>query len=293
MGTRTERLRDHPDLPHPQPELLQMAAQMSVETRSLALWLGQAQHLPGHFGAKALLVQTANVSWIARLRAIKSTSRTAAADIALATMLAAIAGAANAGGFVLLGNYTSHMTGYLSQLADNIALQNMVLVVNSTLAIGLFIAGAATASFTINWARQHRPAQQYSLPIGVQGVLFLGLVVVGAAGLSPNVTTYAGLGLLSFIMGFQNATITKISYARIRTTHATGMVTDVGIELGRAAYGRTFDRTVKADRAKLLLLLRLLLVFLIGGIIGALGYGTFEHLFSLPLAAILLVLSVI
>jgi len=38
--------------------------------------------------------------------------------------------------------------------------------------------------------------------------------------------------LLCFIMGLQNAVITKISHAEIRTTHVTGLVTDVGIELG-------------------------------------------------------------
>jgi uncharacterized membrane protein YoaK (UPF0700 family) len=39
--------------------------------------------------------------------------------------------------------------------------------------------------------------------------------------------------MLCFIMGLQNATVTKISGARIRTTHVTGMITDVGIELGK------------------------------------------------------------
>ena len=94
-------------------------------------------------------------------------------------------------------------------------------------------------------------------------------------------------------MGFQNATITKTSYARIRTTHATGMITDVGIELGRAVCGRSFDADVTADRAKLWLLLRLLSVFLVGGIQGAIGYGAFGYLFSLPLVGVLLVLAVI
>ena len=71
------------------------------------------------------------------------------------------------------------------------------------------------------------------------------------------------------------------------------MVTDVGIELGRAAYGLTFDPSVTADRAKQRLLLRLLLAFVIGGIAGALGYGAAGYLFSLPLAAVLLGLAII
>ena len=42
--------------------------------------------------------------------------------------------------------------------------------------------------------------------------------------------------LLCFVMGLQNAIITKISRAEIRTTHVTGLVTDMGIELGKLIY---------------------------------------------------------
>ncbi len=42
--------------------------------------------------------------------------------------------------------------------------------------------------------------------------------------------------LLCFIMGLQNAVITKLSHAEIRTTHVTGVVTDIGIELGKLSY---------------------------------------------------------
>ena len=100
------------------------------------------------------------------------------------------------------------------------------------------------------------------------------------------------LACLCFIMGMQNATITKISSARIRTTHATGMVTDIGIELGRAVFG--FARPcsgVQIDRQKLRILLQLVTAFLLGGIIGAIGYGQTGFFFSLPLAGILLALG--
>lgn len=219
--------------------------------------------------------------------------RAAASDRALAIILAGIAGAANAGGFILLGSYTSHMTGYLSALADNIVLQNLTLVIQSLLAITLFILGAATSALVINWARAHAAARQYALPIGLQGALLLALATIGSLPLPATIAAATGLGLLCFIMGLQNATITKISYARIRTTHATGMITDIGIELGRAAYGRAFRSPITADRAKLTLLLQLLGSFLIGGIIGAFGYSWAGFAFSLPLAAILLAMAIL
>lgn len=225
------------------------------------------------------------------LHLIAAHRRAPASDRALATVLAAIAGAVNAGGFILLGSYTSHMTGYLSALADNIVLQNLGLVVKSLFAISLFVVGAATSAATINWARDHRPRQQYALPVGIQGLMLVALASLGAAGLPMALTQSMGLGLICFTMGFQNATITKISNARIRTTHATGMITDVGIELGRELYGQAFSTPIRADRAKLGILLQLLGGFLIGGIFGAIGYSYAGLAFSLPLAAVLLVIS--
>ncbi len=225
------------------------------------------------------------------LRLLTSHHRTAGADRALATVLAVIAGAANAGGFIMLGSYTSHMTGYLSALADNIVLQNLALVGKSLLAISMFVAGAAASAIVINWAREHLRRQQYSLPVTLQGGLLLALAALHSIDLPAGMTRPLGLGLLCFIMGFQNATITKISYARIRTTHATGMITDVGIELGRTIYGHAFGSKLRADRAKLAILIQLLLSFLLGGIAGALGYSVMGVLFSVPLAAVLLVLA--
>jgi hypothetical protein len=43
-------------------------------------------------------------------------------------------------------------------------------------------------------------------------------------------------GLLAFTMGLQNAVVSKISASQIRTTHMTGVITDLGIELGKLLY---------------------------------------------------------
>lgn len=223
-------------------------------------------------------------------RALVGHRRSAGTDLGLATILAAIAGAANAGGFFALGQYTSHMTGYLSQVADNIAILNLWITFTSLLAIGAFVTGAAFSTLLINIARNRHLRQQYAWPLAVQGVF---LICFSWGGIF---TTEAGrlfsLACLCFIMGMQNATITKISGARIRTTHATGMITDIGIELGRAAYrviGR--DAAPGLDGRKFAILLRLVLAYVLGGIIGAVGYAQAGFFFSLPLAVILLGLS--
>lgn len=210
-------------------------------------------------------------------RAMVAPRRTGGSDLALASLLAGIAGAANAGGFFALGDYTSHMTGYLARAADHLALGELAVVLASLLAICAFVAGAAASAALIERTRGRR---QYAWPLVVQGVLLalfgIGGTLVGAPGKA------AGLALLCFIMGMQNATITRISGARIRTTHATGMITDIGIELGHGALRRG------GDRRALRILARLVGAFLLGGVLGALGYQAVGMLFSLPLAAVLL-----
>jgi uncharacterized membrane protein YoaK (UPF0700 family) len=105
------------------------------------------------------------------------------------------------------------------------------------------------------------------------------------------------VALLCFTMGLQNAIITKISQAEIRTTHVTGMVTDIGIELGKALYWnrRRGDEltAVRADMEKLWLLVSLVGLFFIGGVTGAIGFKRVGFLATLPLAVVLLMLAIV
>jgi uncharacterized membrane protein YoaK (UPF0700 family) len=103
--------------------------------------------------------------------------------------------------------------------------------------------------------------------------------------------------LLCFIMGLQNAVITKISKSEIRTTHVTGLVTDLGIELGKLLYINRIKRTqastaepVRANRQKLRLHLLLVCSFFTGAVCGALGFKFLGYVTTLPLALTLLLL---
>jgi uncharacterized membrane protein YoaK (UPF0700 family) len=227
-------------------------------------------------------------------RFVTAHHRTGASDLLLATALAFVAGSANAGGFLAIGLYTSHMTGVVSAITDNIALGALGLVGSGLAAVVAFVAGAGLSAILINWGRRHLPARQYAYPLLVEATLLLAFGLLGTAGQhTPGFAWLAGL-LLCFIMGLQNATITKISGARIRTTHLTGMITDIGIELGKALYksvASTGRAPIRFDAAKLFLLSRVVGAFFIGGVVGAFGYGYAGYLFSLPLAVILLALA--
>lgn len=231
------------------------------------------------------------------LRHLTGHHRTVASNRVLGLLLAFNAGAVNAGGFLVVHLYTSHMTGFVSMLADSLVLGNTALVLGAMGALLAFLCGAATTSVMVNWARQRRLHSSYALPLLLVAVLMLVFGLVGAITLSwptPFAVPVTVL-LLSFIMGLQNATVTKMSSSQIRTTHMTGVVTDLGIELGKMLYwnrtGTAPESQVRANQIRLRLFAGLLGMFLVGGIAGAAGFSHVGFVFVVPLALVLLVLS--
>ena len=231
-----------------------------------------------------------------RFRHLTSQHRTASTNRLLGGILAFNAGAVNAGGFLVVAMYTSHMTGFASLLADNLVLGNMRLVLGATGALLAFTCGAAFTAIQVNWARQHGLRSEYALPLLVEAML---LLLFGLLGATLNRQTPFAVPLtvlvLSFTMGLQNALVSKISSSQIRTTHMTGIVTDIGIELGKLLYwNRTaspFESRVRANRIKLRLLGTLLAAFIGGGIVGATGFKYVGFTWVIPLALLLLGMS--
>jgi len=236
-----------------------------------------------------------HVAWgyVRHLRWLTSETRTVERDAALGRILCFVAGALNAGGFLVVGQYTSHMSGITSALADDMASGQWRLVLAGVSSLVAFVAGSACSAILINWGRSHFSPHQYTFPLLVEAAL---LLVFGALSFIEAKSWQVALAipLLCFIMGLQNAIITKISLARIRTTHVTGITTDIGIELGRSAYW-TFGPSRCAmpgpDFGKLRLLVSLLVSFVVGGVTGAFGFGAIGLAFTFPLALILLTLS--
>jgi uncharacterized membrane protein YoaK (UPF0700 family) len=224
------------------------------------------------------------------LRSLSGQQRRADLNLNLARYLTFVAGAANAGGFLAVQQYTSHMSGIVASIGGNLALGHHQLVLGSLLALLSFLAGAACTAIMVNWGKRKRLHSLFALPLVLESLLLIGFGLVGS-----SITTVM---LLCFLMGLQNALITKISKTEIRTTHVTGIVTDIGIELGKLIYwnDQSLSQTegmVLASREKMRALFSLLSLFLLGGIVGAFGFQKVGALFTIPLAALLLVLAIV
>lgn len=232
------------------------------------------------------------------VRSLTSSQRTTLANLHLGMALAFVAGAINAGGFLAVQQYTSHMTGIVSSMADNFALGTYTLVLSGAGSVLSFLLGAACCAIMINYSHRKSMHSKFALPLLLEAVLLLGFGLLGA-----RLSTVQGLFvpatvmLLCFIMGLQNAVITKLSNSVIRTTHITGIVTDIGIELGKLCYYNTpqtpAQPKVMADRRRLSALSLLALSFLLGGVVGALGFKHAGYLSTIPLALILVSLAIV
>ncbi|HEY8605777.1 MAG TPA: YoaK family protein [Noviherbaspirillum sp.] len=231
------------------------------------------------------------------LASLTAHERTARANLHLGAALAFVAGALNAGGFLAIGQYTSHMTGMLSSAADNLVLGQLPLVAGAFLSVLAFAGGAASTALMVNYARRDGARNAYMPALLLEAML---LLVFGLLGANLRQHELVDLSLtailLCYTMGMQNALITKISNAEIRTTHVTGLVTDIGIELGKLFYWNregegTGRRLVRANREKLRVHLALVFSFLLGGVAGASGFKYVGFSSTVPLALALVALS--
>lgn len=230
------------------------------------------------------------------LRSLTGKERSQRANERCAFWLAFVAGAANAGGYLAVAQYTSHMSGIVSSMADQLALHQRNAVLAGLGALVSFLAGSACCAVMVNWGRRRGFESMYAAPLLLEAVL---LVVFGVTGGHLKELHWlfvpATVNLLCFTMGLQNAIITKLSHAEIRTTHVTGMVTDIGIELGKWLYWNRMAGVpeVRPNGHKLRLLTGLVGLFFVGGVCGALGFKHAGFLAALPLAGVLLALAAV
>lgn len=190
-----------------------------------------------------------------------------------AFVLAFIAGCINAVG--LLGfqhEAISHLSGTATLLGSG--------MINSSLADTLhllgvllsFLIGASVSGFFLS-GRSLKPGRHYDTLLAIEGLLLLGSIVLLES------TSLTGHYLASAACGLQNALVTTYSGAIVRTTHLTGIFTDLGIMIGGRARGETLDKR------KAMLLLIIIVGFIVGGVFGAYIFAQI-HFYALIVPAV-------
>ncbi len=175
--------------------------------------------------------------------------------------LAAIAGMVNAIGFLSYSHQAvTHLTGTTSQLGIALYQSDRPVVLHLASVLFAFFLGSVLSGFLIQ-RQTLKLGRRYGAALGIEGLLLL------AAALLMRRHHDAGSYFASAAAGLQNAMATTYSGAILRTTHVTGIVTDIGSAVGHALRG------LEIDRPRIRLYLLVLAGFLAGGVGGAALFG--------------------
>jgi uncharacterized membrane protein YoaK (UPF0700 family) len=197
-----------------------------------------------------------------------------------AFVLAFIAGSVNAIG--LLG-FEHQSVSHLSGTATLVGTQLIGASFGVLHLLGIlmsFLLGAALSGWLIT-GNTLRFGRDYDTLLLIEVFLLLG----ASALLSEGQGT--GHFLASAACGLQNAMVTTYSGAVIRTTHVTGIFTDLGLMLGAALRGDKFDRR------KAVLFMLIICGFIFGGTAGAWSFNLYAFYALFFPAGICLVLAII
>lgn len=146
----------------------------------------------------------------------------------LALLLASVAGSVNAISFFAVGTHTSHMTGNLANVGEYLANGKWPLAIGAAKLVLSFLLGAMTATGLMDASRR-RSRGRHAMALLVEALTLAGVGVWSFK--HPTAHEPTVLWGMAYAMGIQNALVTRVSGAVVRTTHMTGVVTDIGIQL--------------------------------------------------------------
>ena len=216
-------------------------------------------------------------------------TRTSKHNLQIASLLSFVAGIVNIAGFLSVQKLTTNVTGHFAFFVDEILQLHFWIGIIYFFYIISFLLGAFIAGFMVEFVARKNENTIYIIPIITEIILMLFVALFGE-NLILNFGDFIACVLL-FSMGLQNSLVTKISNSVVRTTHLTGLFTDLGIELSQLYFYKQFELRLKLFTS-IKLRLTIILFFFLGGIIGGLFYLKL-HLKVLLIAALVLAFGLI
>ena len=199
----------------------------------------------------------------------KGNRRTFLHNLRLASNLSFIAGIVNIAGVLSAATLTTNVTGHFAYFAEEISLKNYSKAITFLLFIFFFLVGAFVCNSLIEIISKIKPRIAHAFP------MFIEVVVLTIVGLGYVTHQEYIANLLLFAMGIQNALVTQISQSVVRTTHLTGLFTDLGIELSQLFFYRKPDEKSRLRRS-VFLRLSIIFFFFLGCVLGGFLYGKYK-----------------
>jgi uncharacterized membrane protein YoaK (UPF0700 family) len=179
--------------------------------------------------------------------------------------LAFVAGMVNVVGFLGFERQAiTHLTGTTSMLAAALAAGERGAALHFAAMIGAFIAGTVVSGVIVQDSTLQL-GRRYGLALLLEaGLLFLAVPLLQAG-------SSWGMYCAASACGLQNAMASTYSGAVVRTTHLSGMFTDLGIFIGHRL------RKLPVDPRRIRLCVTIISAFLCGGLAGAALFRVFGY----------------
>jgi uncharacterized membrane protein YoaK (UPF0700 family) len=216
-------------------------------------------------------------------------NRTFKHNLRLASFLSMVAGIVNISGLLSVHELTTNVTGHFAYFAEKLVNHSLGTAFNSLLFILSFLLGAFFSGIMMEIIYKRGAKSTIIIPVILEIIILVMITLLGKFFAETHPISIACS--LLFAMGLQNALVTQISNSIVRTTHLTGLFTDLGIELAQLFFIRE-ERKLSTLQSSIKLRMMIILFFFLGCITGGILFK-FTEINSLFAAAIILTIGLL
>ncbi|NNT73131.1 DUF1275 domain-containing protein [Flavobacterium sp. IMCC34852] len=216
-------------------------------------------------------------------------ARTFLHNLRLAALLSLVAGIVNITGVLALKTLTTNVTGHFAYFAEEIMRKDYSIAITFLVFTLCFLLGSFTANTIVEIVLQRKPRLAHVVPIALEIVILTGVALFFGTSSIYEIHGKIEAFLLLFAMGIQNSLVTKVSQSTVRTTHLTGLFTDLGIELSQLFFYKKPEQQTKL-KTNIYLRLSIISFFFIGCVLGGFTYG-YLQIKTLLIASFVLIIA--
>lgn len=211
-------------------------------------------------------------------------------NVSIWMLMAFQAGVLNIGGFMACHRFVSHVTGFATFFGYELTRSDSIHAVGMLVVPFFFLLGAMISGLLVDIRLKLHKKPKYYLSFGFIFFLLLAVFIGGITGKFgffgqplQTASDYILLILLCLTCGIQNGSITTVSKSVVRTTHLTGITTDLGIGLIRLLHAGKIDEPMENEKKATLMRLGIIFFFGLGSVVGGFSFSKLAYMgFIIP-----------
>lgn len=204
-----------------------------------------------------------------------SISHFSRSNVAIWLAMAFQAGLLNIGGFFVGHKIVSHVTGFVTFFGYDVSQGEGLQALGMLIVPCFFLLGAMLSGYFVDVRLKLNKRPKYYITFGIIFILNLLVLVLGILGMwgdfgqyPLSLPGYILLIILCFVCGVQNGTISIVSKSVVRTTHLTGITTDLGLGIMRILYRHKLKNQINNEARANMMRIGIIGAFFMGSVVG-------------------------